>query len=54
MCSILFLAGKGCFKCGSLDHVAKDCTGDSTSKQPHSKFTIKDDNTQRGGGGSTR
>ncbi|KAL8469486.1 hypothetical protein ACS0TY_032362 [Phlomoides rotata] len=46
--------GKGCFKCGSLDHVAKDCTGDSTSKQPYTKYTLKDDNTQRGGGGSTR
>ncbi|KAI3456711.1 hypothetical protein Pfo_013374 [Paulownia fortunei] len=46
--------GGGCFKCGSLDHIAKDCTGDSTSKQPHTKYVLKDDNTQHGGDGSTR
>ncbi|KAL6562453.1 cytochrome P450 monooxygenase 59 [Orobanche gracilis] len=46
--------GGGCFKCGSLDHIAKDCTGDSTSNQPRSKYALKDDNTQRGGDGSTR
>ncbi|KAK6149500.1 hypothetical protein DH2020_017025 [Rehmannia glutinosa] len=46
--------GGGCFKCGSTDHIAKDCTGDSTSKQPHSKYVLKDDNTQHGGDGSTR
>lgn len=46
--------GGGCFKCGSLDHIAKDCTGDPSSRQPHSKFMLKDDNSQRGGDGSTR
>lgn len=54
MFTILFTAGGGCFKCGSLDHIAKDCTGDSTSNQPHSKYILKDDNTQHGGDGSTR
>ncbi|KAK4439606.1 Peptidyl-prolyl cis-trans isomerase CYP59 [Sesamum alatum] len=46
--------GGGCFKCGSVDHIAKDCTGDSTSKQPRAKYTLKDDNTQHGGDGSAR
>ncbi|KAH6768688.1 cyclophilin 59 [Perilla frutescens var. frutescens] len=46
--------GGGCFKCGSLDHIAKDCTGDPTTKQPHSKYMLKDDNAQRGGDGRTR
>ncbi|KAL6514007.1 cytochrome P450 monooxygenase 59 [Orobanche hederae] len=46
--------GGGCFKCGSLDHIAKDCTGDSTSNQSRPKYALKDDNTQRGGDGSTR
>lgn len=46
-------AGGGCFKCGSPDHIAKDCTGDSTTKQ-NSKFTLRDDNTQRGGNRNTR
>ncbi|KAG8386601.1 hypothetical protein BUALT_Bualt03G0165300 [Buddleja alternifolia] len=45
--------GGGCFKCGSLDHIAKDCTGDSTTKQ-QSKYTLKHDNTQRGGDDNTR
>ncbi|KAK4398717.1 Peptidyl-prolyl cis-trans isomerase CYP59 [Sesamum angolense] len=45
--------GGGCFKCGSVDHIAKDCTGDSTSKQ-RAKYTLKDDNTQHGGDGSAR
>ncbi|XP_020205934.1 peptidyl-prolyl cis-trans isomerase CYP59 isoform X2 [Cajanus cajan] len=41
--------GGGCFKCGSTDHIAKDCTGDATMKQPQAKYILKDDNTQRGG-----
>ncbi|KAK7407511.1 hypothetical protein VNO78_09464 [Psophocarpus tetragonolobus] len=41
--------GGGCFKCGSTDHIAKDCTGDATMKQPLSKYILKDDNVQRGG-----
>lgn len=46
--------GGGCFKCGSLDHIAKDCTGDPTTRQPHSKYMLKDDNSQRGGDGNAR
>lgn len=46
--------GGGCFKCGSLDHIAKDCTGDPTTRQPHSKYMLKDDNSQRGGDGNSR
>ncbi|XP_057765205.1 peptidyl-prolyl cis-trans isomerase CYP59 [Salvia miltiorrhiza] len=46
--------GAGCFKCGSLDHIAKDCVGDPATGQPHSNYMLKDDNTQRGGDRSTR
>ncbi|KAM1244558.1 hypothetical protein ACFX1X_036340 [Malus domestica] len=42
--------GKGCFKCGALDHIAKDCTGDPGNKQQPQKYILKDDNVQRGGG----
>ncbi|KAG7023008.1 Peptidyl-prolyl cis-trans isomerase CYP59, partial [Cucurbita argyrosperma subsp. argyrosperma] len=35
--------GRGCFKCGAPDHMAKDCTGGSE------KFILKDDNIQHGG-----
>ncbi|KAL1203799.1 Peptidyl-prolyl cis-trans isomerase CYP59 [Cardamine amara subsp. amara] len=38
--------GNGCFKCGSTDHVAKDCEGGNQS----SKFIVKDQNRQHGGG----
>ncbi|CAA7027404.1 unnamed protein product [Microthlaspi erraticum] len=38
--------GNGCFKCGSTDHVAKDCVGDNQA----SKFIVKDQNRQHGGG----
>lgn len=41
-------AGGGCFKCGSTDHIAKDCTADATMKQP-AKYILKDNNAQRGG-----
>ncbi|TKY68586.1 Peptidyl-prolyl cis-trans isomerase CYP59 [Spatholobus suberectus] len=41
--------GGGCFKCGSTDHIAKDCTGDATMKQPQAKYILKDNNAQRGG-----
>ncbi|XP_049344295.1 peptidyl-prolyl cis-trans isomerase CYP59-like [Solanum verrucosum] len=45
--------GRGCFKCGSLDHVAKDCTGDATKQQ--SNYILKEeDNKQRGGDGNSR
>ncbi|CAE5960149.1 unnamed protein product [Arabidopsis arenosa] len=38
--------GNGCFKCGSTDHIAKDCVGGNQS----SKFIVKDQNRQHGGG----
>lgn len=41
--------GKGCFKCGSLDHIAKDCTGSADAKQPP-KYILKDDGFSRKGG----
>ncbi|KAI3900040.1 hypothetical protein MKW98_000940 [Papaver atlanticum] len=41
--------GRGCFKCGSLDHMAKDCTGDPSVKADNPKYVLKDGNTQRGG-----
>lgn len=45
--------GRGCFKCGELDHVAKDCPGGPTIQQP-AKYTLKDNNMQHGGDGSSR
>ena len=41
--------GGGCFKCGSTDHIAKDCTADATMNQQPAKFVLKDNNAQRGG-----
>ncbi|CAK9174966.1 unnamed protein product [Ilex paraguariensis] len=46
--------GSGCFKCGSLDHIAKDCTGDPTIKQQPPKYILKHDNTQHGGDNNSR
>ncbi|KAA8527159.1 hypothetical protein F0562_008612 [Nyssa sinensis] len=46
--------GKGCFKCGALDHIAKDCTGDPTANQQPSKYILKDGNTQHGGDDNSR
>ncbi|KAF3775615.1 Peptidyl-prolyl cis-trans isomerase [Nymphaea thermarum] len=40
--------GKGCFKCGSIDHFAKDCTEGSGSTPAPQKYVLKDSNTQRG------
>lgn len=40
--------GRGCFKCGALDHVAKDCSMGSTPGQ-HQKYVLKEDNQQHGG-----
>lgn len=52
---LFFVAvGKGCFKCGALDHIAKECTGDSASKQQPQKYVLKNDNAQRGGGNNSR
>ncbi|CAI9088055.1 OLC1v1022287C2 [Oldenlandia corymbosa var. corymbosa] len=39
---------KGCFKCGSLDHIAKDCTGDPTNSHQLGKYILKDGNGQHG------
>ncbi|EOA37532.1 hypothetical protein CARUB_v10011748mg [Capsella rubella] len=38
--------GNGCFKCGSTEHVAKDCVGGDQA----SKYIVKDQNRQHGGG----
>ncbi|ESQ29855.1 hypothetical protein EUTSA_v10011414mg [Eutrema salsugineum] len=38
--------GNGCFKCGSMDHVANECVGGNQA----SKFIVKDQNRQHGGG----
>ncbi|XP_061973309.1 peptidyl-prolyl cis-trans isomerase CYP59-like isoform X2 [Populus nigra] len=46
--------GRGCFKCGALDHMAKDCTGDPANKHQPSKYILKDDNMQRGGDNNSR
>ncbi|GJX98667.1 peptidyl-prolyl cis-trans isomerase CYP59, partial [Tanacetum coccineum] len=47
-------AGKGCFKCGSLDHIARDCTGSPDAKRAP-KYTLKDDGfTRKGGNDSSR
>ncbi|XP_042384392.1 peptidyl-prolyl cis-trans isomerase CYP59-like isoform X2 [Zingiber officinale] len=40
---------KGCFKCGALDHLAKNCDNDTENKQKGNKYVLKDDSTQRGG-----
>ncbi|KAI9126428.1 hypothetical protein K1719_002849 [Acacia pycnantha] len=40
--------GNGCFKCGSSDHIAKDCTEDGKNNQT-TKYILKDNNAQRGG-----
>ncbi|XP_019154882.1 PREDICTED: peptidyl-prolyl cis-trans isomerase CYP59 isoform X4 [Ipomoea nil] len=45
--------GGGCFKCGSLDHIAKDCTAQST-QQHHPKYILKEDNRQHGGDDNSR
>ncbi|KAI4323235.1 hypothetical protein L6164_022857 [Bauhinia variegata] len=41
--------GGGCFKCGSPDHIAKDCTADPMMKTQLTKFMLKDTNAQHGG-----
>ncbi|KAK6235855.1 hypothetical protein SCA6_011192 [Theobroma cacao] len=44
----------GCFKCGALDHIAKDCTGGPSTKLQPSKYILKDENIQHGGASSSR
>lgn len=39
------LVAGGCFKCGAIDHYAKDCDGNKDGK----KYVLKDENIQRGG-----
>ncbi|GFS45292.1 GTP-binding protein-like protein [Actinidia rufa] len=46
--------GKGCFKCGAPDHIAKDCTGEPSIKQQPSNYVLKNDNGQRGEDGNSR
>ncbi|XWS52249.1 hypothetical protein CRYUN_Cryun11dG0051800 [Craigia yunnanensis] len=46
--------GGGCFKCGAIDHIAKDCTGGSATKLHTSKYILKDENVQHGGDNSSR
>lgn len=45
--------GRGCFQCGSLDHIAKDCPGTATNDQL-AKYILKDENTQHGGDNRSR
>ncbi|CAI0555567.1 unnamed protein product [Linum tenue] len=44
----IWSAGGGCFKCGAVDHLARDCTEGPGSKSQGPKYILKDDNTQRG------
>ncbi|KAL9378125.1 hypothetical protein Peur_029460 [Populus x canadensis] len=46
--------GRGCFKCGSPDHMARDCTGDPANKHHPLKNILKDDDMQHGGGNNSR
>ncbi|GMI81092.1 hypothetical protein HRI_001778400 [Hibiscus trionum] len=46
--------GGGCFKCGALDHIAKDCTGGPATQLQPSKYILKDENAQHGGDNSSR
>lgn len=44
----------GCFKCGSTDHIARDCEQGSNNKQQGPKYVLKDDQIQHGGDGHKR
>lgn len=47
--------GGGCFKCGAVDHIAKDCTsGGPTMIHQEQNYVLKDHNQQRGGGENSR
>ncbi|KAG0484780.1 hypothetical protein HPP92_008661 [Vanilla planifolia] len=39
----------GCFKCGALDHIARDCVEGLVDKQTGSKYILRDTSTQHGG-----
>lgn len=39
----------GCFKCGALDHIERDCDQGSNNKQRAPKYVLKNENTQHGG-----
>ncbi|KAF5750562.1 hypothetical protein HS088_TW03G00901 [Tripterygium wilfordii] len=46
--------GRGCFKCGALDHMAKDCTGIPAAKLQPANYILKHDNRQHGGDQNSR
>ncbi|MBA0773825.1 hypothetical protein Gotri_009078, partial [Gossypium trilobum] len=46
--------GGGCFKCGAIDHFAKDCTEGPSTQLQNSKYILKDENAQHGGDNSSR
>ncbi|XP_011011214.1 PREDICTED: peptidyl-prolyl cis-trans isomerase CYP59-like [Populus euphratica] len=52
--SIILTAGRRCFKCGSPDHMAKDCNGDPANKHHPLKNILKDDDMQYGGDNNSR
>jgi peptidyl-prolyl cis-trans isomerase-like 4 len=51
---LILVLERGCFKCGALDHIAKDCTGGPAVNQQTQKYILKDDNRQRGGDNNSR
>ncbi|PIA64064.1 hypothetical protein AQUCO_00201392v1 [Aquilegia coerulea] len=46
--------GKGCFKCGALDHIAKECSGGPSTTMKPPKYVLKEENIQMGGNGNSR
>lgn len=47
--------GKGCFKCGSLDHIAKECSGSPDATKQPPKYILKGDGfNTKGGNDSSR
>ena len=46
--------GQGCFKCGEMGHMARDCTNDGKNEetiQEKPKYELKDRSGQHGGTG---